>query len=383
MLNIRHVHDNVRYIKEKGGFGMNTTIIKEKIKSLDKMVLYGATAIALVSVLGTAYYVMDGDDSHAGQALAENPVHATAITVEPQIVNSVISTSGALASKNSSVLSSKIMGRVVYLGAKEGDYVGRGRLLIKIESGEISAQLYQAQAAYNNAKLQYNRIKQLYDEHAATQMEMDQATLGLESAEAGLNAAKAMESYTTITAPISGQIVEKRINLGEMALPGQPLIRIEDNKSLRLEVTVKEQDILAVQPGDEVLVRIDAMPGRDIKGRVAQVVQASDVRTHSFLVKVDVPQEKGLITGMYGRAFFATGRREAILVPRSAVVTMAGVSGVYVVSSEGNAVFQMVQLGEEYNDKVEVLTGLKSGDKVITDNKEGRIEGRKVILALN
>lgn len=362
---------------------MNTTIIKEKIKSLDKRILYAASAIMLVAALGLGYSVMDGDDSHAGQASAENPVHATAIIVEPQTVNSVISASGALASKNSSVLSSKIMGRVVYLGAKEGDYVGQGKLLIKIESGEISAQMYQAQAAYNNAKLHYNRIKQLFEEHAATQMEMDQATLGLESAEAGLNAARAMESYTTITAPISGQIVEKRINLGEMALPGQPLIRIEDNKNLRLEVTVKEQDILAVRPGNEVLVRIDAMPGRDIKGRVAQVVQASDVRTHSFIVKVDVPQEKGLITGMYGRAFFTTGRREAILVPRSAVVTMAGVSGVYVVSSEGNAVFQMVQLGEEYNDKVEVLTGLKRGDRVITDNKEGRIEGRKVILAQN
>ncbi len=109
----------------------------------------------------------------------------------------------------------------------------QGRLLMKIESGEIAAQAYQAQAAYNNAKLQFDRIKTLFDEKAATQMEMDQATLGLESAKAGLNAAKAMESYTTITAPISGQIVEKKINLGEMALPGQPILKIEDNRNLQ------------------------------------------------------------------------------------------------------------------------------------------------------
>ncbi len=80
-------------------------------------------------------------------------------------------------------------------------------------------------------------------------MEMDQATLGFESAKAGLNAAKAMESYTIITAPIAGRIVEKRINLGEMALPGQPILKIEDNRNLRLEVTVKEQDIRFVQTG--------------------------------------------------------------------------------------------------------------------------------------
>ncbi len=136
------------------------------------------------------------------------------------------------------------MGRVVHLGAQEGDQVAAGKLLMKIDSGEITAQAIQAQAAYNNARLQYDRIKNLFDAKASTQMEMDQAILGLENAQAGLQAAKAMESYTIITAPISGQIVEKRINLGEMALPGQPLIKIEDNKNLRLEVTVKEQDIL-------------------------------------------------------------------------------------------------------------------------------------------
>jgi len=110
------------------------------------------------------------------------------------------------------------------------------------------------------------------------------------------------------------------------------------------------------------------------------VVQASDVRTHSFIVKIDIPAHKGLITGMYGKAFFTVGKREAILVPKSAVVETSGISGVYVVSSEGNAVFQMVQLGETHGDQVEVLTGLKSGDKVVTDNKHGRIEGRKVVL---
>ena len=126
-----------------------------------------------------------------------------------------------------------------------------------------------------------------------------------------------MESYTIIEAPISGQIVEKRINLGEMALPGQPIIKIEDNRNLRLEVTVKEQDLRYIQPGKPVTVQIDAMPGREIKATVAQVVPASDVRTHSFIVKIDIPADKGLITGMYGKALFSTGKREAILVPKN------------------------------------------------------------------
>ena len=252
---------------------------------------------------------------------------------------------------------------------------------MKIDSGEITAQAIMARATYNNARLQYNRIKSLYDATAATQMEMDQATLGFENAEAGLQAAKAMESYTIITAPISGQVVEKRINVGEMALPGQPLIKIEDNKNLRLEVTVKEQDILFIQPGNPVRVRIDAMPGTEINGTVSQVVQASDVRTHSFIVKIDIPANKGLVTGMYGKASFTIGKHEAILIPKTALVEMSGIPGVYLVSADQNAVFQMIQVGEEHGNFVEVISGLKKGDCVISDKHLVRLEGKQVVVA--
>jgi RND family efflux transporter MFP subunit len=292
-----------------------------------------------------------------------------------------VTAAGALTSRNTSVLSSKVMGRVSHLGVQEGDHVSAGKLLIKIESGEIAAQTFQAQAAYNNAKLQYDRIKGLYDATASTQVEMDQATLGLETAKAGLNAAKAMESYTIITAPITGQIMEKRINLGEMAMPGQPLLKIEDNRNLRLEVTVREQDILHIHTGSTVSVQIDAMPVKPIQGKVAMVVPASDVRAHSFVVKVDIPAAKGLITGMYGKALFSTGKRDAILVPRSSVVGMSGVSGVYLVSAEGNAVFQMVQPGEVRDDMIEAAAGLKAGDRVIVSGQTAGMDGKKVVIA--
>jgi len=350
---------------------MNSKTIFDKIKTMDKKTVYGLSIIASVAVLGIGYALLGRDNSYAEAPVAERPISVSAITVEPKTIDSVVTAAGALSSRNTSVLSSKVMGKVISLTVHEGDQVSEGRLLMKIESGEITAQAVQAQAAYNNAKLQYDRIKGLFDAKASTQMEMDQATLGLETAEAGLKAAKAMESYTVITAPIAGQIVEKRINLGEMALPGQPLLKIEDNKNLRLEVTVKEQEVLHIQPGKAVKVRIDAMPGNEISGRVSQVVPSSDVRTHSFIVKIDVPAEKGLITGMYGKAFFSIGTHEAILVPKSAIVTMSGITGVYLVTAEGGAMFQMVQTGEEQGNLVEVTTGLKKGDRVIADKHLG------------
>lgn len=360
---------------------MNITELKSTIKDMNSKKLMGIALAGSVALAGAGYLLLGGASGHAGVPKEEEPVAAAAVMVWSETIDSVVTAAGALSSRNISVLSSKVMGRVETLHVHEGDQVQAGKLLLTIDSGEITAQAIQAQAAYNNAKLQYDRIKGLYDAKASTQMEMDQATLGFETAQAGLKAAKAMESYTRITAPISGQIVEKRINLGEMTLPGQPILRIEDNRNLRLEVTVREQDILHIRPGEQVKVQIDAMPGKELVGRVGQVVPAADVRTHSFVVKVDVPAEKGLITGMYGRAFFSTGRREAILVPKEAVVSMAGVSGVYLIGSDEKALFQMVQVGEARGDRVEVLTGLKPGDRVVADQRSGRIDGRKIVLA--
>jgi RND family efflux transporter MFP subunit len=360
---------------------MNRKTLTDKIKSMDKKIIYAASMIAAFAMLGAGFAFLGKDTSYANVPKTEEPVPVSTITALPRLLVNGVSAAGALNSRNASVLSSKVMGRVTELTVNEGDYVNRGMLLARIESGEISAQAYQAQAAYNNAKLQYDRIKSLFDEKAATQMEMDQATLGIESARAGLNAAKAMESYTVISAPIAGRIVEKRINLGEMALPGQPIIKIEDNGSLRLEVTVKEQDIRFVHAGKPVIVRIDALPGREIKARIGQVVPAADVRTHSFVVKIDLPAEKGLITGMYGKAFFTTDTREALMIPRSALVEMSGLTGVYLVTGDGSALFQMIQSGEAQGDMVEAVTGLKAGDQVITSRHETSIDGRKVEVA--
>ena len=351
------------------------------IKKISKKNIYAGSIAAALAVFWIVSMTIGKSSHEQNPAKEEAAITVSTVIVEPGNIDATVSAAGALGSRNTSVLSSKIMGKVVELTVNEGDHVSPGKLLARIESGEIAAQAYQAQAAYQNAKLHFDRIKSLFDQKASTQMEMDQATLGLESAKAGLNAAKAMESYTTITAPISGQIMEKKINLGEMALPGQPILKIEDNRALRLEATLKEQDIRFVRPGQSVVVRIDALPDREIKGRVAQVVPAADIRTHSFVVKIDIPADKSLISGMYGKAFFSIGKREAILVPRSSIVEMGGLTGVYIVSSAGNAVFQMVQLGDARGDSIEAVTGLKAGDEVVVSKQEAKIDGRKVVVA--
>jgi RND family efflux transporter MFP subunit len=343
-----------------------------------KIITAASAALILIGIVSLTF----GKPSvESGALKKEDAVNVQTLAVSPRTIDASVSAAGTLNSRNSSVLSSKIMGKVAELNVHEGDYVTEGQVLLRIESGEIAAQAYQAQAAFNTAKLQFDRIKSLFDAKAATQMEMEQATLGLESAKAGLNAAKAMESYTVLTAPIAGQIVEKKINLGEMALPGQPVLKIEDNRNLRLEATVSEQDIAAIRPNMQVTIQIDALPGKDVKARVSQIVPAADSRTHSFIVKIDVPAHSGLITGMYGRALFSIGKRAAILVPNTALVTMSGLTGVYLVSADKTAVFQMIQQGEIRGDMIEAVTGLKAGDTIVVSKQQTSIDGRKIVVA--
>jgi RND family efflux transporter MFP subunit len=356
-------------------------LMKNKIKNMSKAAVTGVSVGVAVAVLGFGHMLFGKNNGYANVPKADDPVRVSTTIVQPRMIDSLVAAAGSLNSRNVSILSSKIMGRVMELKVQEGSNVSAGQVLMRIESGEISAQLYQAQAAFNNAQLQYERIKSLFDAEAATKMEMDQATLGLESAKAGLNAAKAMESYTVLTAPIGGHVVEKHINAGEMALPGQPILKIEDNRNLRLEVTVAEREIGSIRPGQAVAVRIDALPDKEFKGRVAQVVSAADARTHSFMVKIDVPADKNLITGMYGRVFFSTGKHQAILVPRSALVEMSGLSGVYIVSPDGKAVFQMIQPGDTLGDMIEAVKGLKKGDMLIVDKQDASIEGKNVLVA--
>ncbi len=360
---------------------MSFTDIVQKVKSADRKIVVLTAVVAAAALFGAATLTFGKAKTAEGSVPVAPPLTVDAVTVTPTPVDSVVTAAGVLSSRSTSVLSSKVMGMVTALTVNEGDFVYKGAVLLRIQSGEIKAQAYQARAAYDNARIQYERIKTLFAENAATQMEMDQATLGLASARANLNAAKAMESYTTITAPIDGRIVEKRINLGEMAMPGQPLLKIEDNRHLRMDTTVREQDLRYIQAGMPVTVRIDALPGTTIKARVAQVVPASDMRTHSFVVKIDIPEHAGLITGMYGKASFRTGTRQALLVPRTALVDLSGVTGVYLVSPEGSAVFQMIQPGDSQGDRVEAMTGLKDGDRVITNREDAQIEGRRVVVA--
>jgi RND family efflux transporter MFP subunit len=184
-------------------------------------------------------------------------------------------------------------------------------------------------------------------------------------------------SYTVVKAPFDGVITEKKVEAGELASPGQPLLKMEDPRQLRLEVMVAEGDLRSVSIGDRIPVLIDALGPQALTGTVSQILPAGDPQTHTFTVKVDLPPTPGLKSGMFGRFQLEKGTSRTILVPESVVVERGDLTSVFVVGTDQVSRLRWIKAGRRFDKQVEVLSGVNIGELVLLDGSKG-IDGAAV-----
>lgn len=175
-------------------------------------------------------------------------------------------------------------------------------------------------------------------------------------------------------------VTEKRADAGTLASPGMPLFTIEDTRSYRLEATVDESEIRFARLGQIVPVTLDVFGDTVLSGKVTQIVPAADPASRSVLVKVELPAVDRLRSGLFGRARFSRGDRGAILIPRTAVVERGQLRSVYVVGGDGIAGLRYITLGEGAEQRVEVLSGLDSGEKLIVAPGAREFSGKRIVL---
>jgi RND family efflux transporter MFP subunit len=313
--------------------------------------------------------------------------------VQKKEVDEYYRTSGTVKAKTVSDVASRVMGTVTSIKVREGDKVAEGDVLLTLDDRDLRQRALAAKEAYSEARhymetaessrrlteLTYERYKNLYEDKAISAHEMDEmetrrevAASDLERARASLGRAKAnMEEaeinlgFTEIKAPVTGIVTGKEAEVGSMAVPGRVLLRVEDNSSFRLDVNVDEKMSDRLEPGMTVYADIDALGSR-VEGTITEVVPAIDPSTRTFLVKIGLGGES-LKTGLYASVLIPSGKREAILVPRSAVVEKGQLEGVYTVAENGTATYRLVRTGREHDGNVEVLSGLRDGDVVVVE----------------
>ncbi len=310
-------------------------------------------------------------------AAPQKTIQAAVVEVKSTSVPIRVEVTGQVAPIFQATLSSRIQGTIDKLLVREGTQVSKGQLLIQLDSRDLQADLARANAEVENAKPHLDRMNQLYAQDAVSKQEMENATRAYRVAEANRKAVKAQLSYTLVRAPFDGVITEKKVEAGELASPGQPLLKMEDPWRLRLEATVAEGDLKSVSRGDKIPVVIDALGGQALTGIVSQILPAGDPQTHTFTVKVDLPSTAGLNAGMFGRFQLDKGATQTILVPSTAAVERGELTSLFVVGGDRIARLRWVKLGRRFDKHVEILSGINEGERVLTDGSQG-VDGAAV-----
>ncbi len=283
---------------------------------------------------------------------------------------------GTVRARDTATLAPSVMGTVRTLRVSLGSVVERGDVLATLTAGEIDAQASRASAVLAEATLDMQRAQSLRAHNAIAAAEVDRANARYDVARAGSAEAAVMRSYLVIRAPISGVVTSKPADVGDLAVPGQPLLVIENPGAMRLEAFVSETLAHDITVGETMRVRIDATD-TTVDATVAELAPSADAASRTVLVKLDLPSSPELRAGMFGRVWVARGQHRAIAVPEAAVVRRGQIEGVFVVAS-GQARLRIVRIGRTREGRVEVLSGLRSGEAVVVTHAERLVDGQLV-----
>ena len=274
-------------------------------------------------------------------------------------------------------LASETQGTIQEIRVREGSVVSRDEPMMILDSRDLRAHVAGAEAEVQNRRAHLERIRELFRRESASKQDLDDALRAYKVAEAEHRAAAAQLSYGVIKAPFAGVVTEKTAEVGELATPGRPLLTVEDPARLRMEAMVADSDLKALRQGATVTVTVDALPGRELSAVVAQILPAGDPRTHTVLVKMDLPPTPGLRSGMFGRLLLDKGASDTIVIPGSAVIERGQLTGVFVVGEDRIARLRWIKIGRAFRSTIEVLSGLNLGERVLSDASDGE-EGATV-----
>ncbi|HSB07920.1 MAG TPA: efflux RND transporter periplasmic adaptor subunit [Blastocatellia bacterium] len=377
----------------------------------------------IIAISAIASIALSCGGKQEGKAVKAPAIKVSIEKVAAGDIADVYEATGTVRSKTTSIISSRTMGTVLAVHVREGDRVRAGGMLIEIDSRDSTAQLQRAQAGIREAenaleeterniraaesakaaavanqtlaRSTFNRYKALFERRSVSPQEFDQvqaksrvadaeaersdrmlsslaarrnqSLARIDQAKAEVAGARVYASYARLMSPVNGIVIAKQVEVGSTAVPGAPLITVEDDSNYRLEAAVEESQIGKIQKADRVEVRIDALGDELVPGHVGEIVPAADPASRTYIVKIDLPARANLRSGSYGKARFTIGQRKALTVPQRAIVERGQLTGVYVVDESGTAHLRLIMTGKSLGDRIEVLSGLSDGERIVVD----------------
>jgi membrane fusion protein (multidrug efflux system) len=240
---------------------------------------------------------------------------ASSALAQGDTFDSSTTSTGIVVADKAVTLSAKISGRIATVNVEEGDRVEAGAVLVDIEDAQERANLAAAQALLRQeqVRMEHNqrldaRFSQLLEQNSVSQDRADEARFNFEIAQAAVERARAevrrsevMLAETKILAPFPGVITMKDAEAGKVTSPGEPLLRLEDQRTLKFRTRVNERDIAGFSPGQELVVIIDALGDLTLAGPISKIIPSGDESTHDFTIEITLPPQDRLYPGMFGR----------------------------------------------------------------------------------
>lgn len=271
-------------------------------------------------------------------------------------------------------------GRVVRVLVDEGDTVRKGQVLAVIKGDQLSIEMQNAQAAYQNALADSQRYENAFKTGGVTKQQLDQAKLNLVNAKARLDQARINYGDASIKSSINGIVNKRNIEPGSVVSPGTVLFELVNVSTLKLKVNVTEQQVAGLKVGTQVPVKASVFPDKEFKGKITFIAPKAD-ESLNFPVEIEIANTAGseLKAGMYGSAIFGKGKAQqsVLTVPRTAFVGGVGNNQIFVVK-DSVAQLAKVTSGRIFGEEVEILDGLKEGDVVVTSGQINLQDGTKV-----
>jgi len=360
------------------------------------------TATALATLLAVGCSTGRGPAAGSPEQAIPMPVAVAQSAPVPDQIEAV----GTVRAIQTADIASQIAGNILEVRVHEGDHVRADQLLAVIDDSIVRTAVDQAVAAEASAKQALDaaesdyalaastlqRYQPLYEKQEISAQQFDEVKTRAQAALAHRDLARAQLSRTTaalaearvslghshVEAPFAGLVTRRQVDPGTFASVGLPLFTLEDTSRYRLEASVNESDMRSVQVGSHANVALDALGATELQGRVSQIVPSADPASRSFLVKIDLPADSRLRSGLFGRAGFSRGTRSALMIPKSAVVERGQMQAVFALDAGSIATLRYVTIGAAHGQQVEVLSGLESGERVVAAPGDRQLAGQRI-----
>ncbi len=294
---------------------------------------------------------------------------------------------GSIRAVHETAVGSKLMARVLEIKLKAGQEVHAGDVLARLDDANLRAKLQQAQAAVTSAEAAHaqavsdeKRYASLLKSNAVSKQDYEKAATAVRSTEAELrraheivNEVQATLDWATVRSPMDGTVVDKKVDVGDLVVPGQLLVTLFDPNRMQLVASVRESLAQRLKVGESIGVHIEGIDKR-CTGTISEIVPESHAASRSFEVKVTGPCPEGVYSGMFGRVLVPLDDEEVLVVPRRAVRNVGQLELVDVVD-DVRVSRRAVRTGRVINDDVEVLSGLRAGERVALPPRHGSGRG--------